>query len=87
MSLPFALATIMSNWIMIPVSIAISFAFFILNKSGVLTETPFEGRAADTPISTICRGIEIDLSEMLNTDEVPDVLPKVKGRFGVEYQN
>jgi putative membrane protein len=38
-SLPFALASVMNNWIMIPVSIAISFAFYILNKAGVITET------------------------------------------------
>ena len=84
--LPFALANIMDNWILIPISISISFAFYILNKSGVLTETPFEGRASDTPLSTICRGIEIDLLEMLDTDEVPDPLPATKGRFGVLYQ-
>ena len=61
LSLPFALASIMDNWILIPISMAISFAFYILNKSGVLTETPFEGRASDIAISTICRGIEIDM--------------------------
>ena len=87
MSLPFALATIMNNWIMIPVSILISFAFFILNKAGVLTETPFEGTAADIPLSTICRTIEIDLLEMLDSDEVPDVLPLTKGKFDVLSQS
>ena len=61
LSLPFALATIMNTWIMIPVSILISFSFFILNKAGILTETPFESTAADTPLSTICRTIEIDM--------------------------
>ncbi|MFT5779227.1 MAG: putative membrane protein [Crocinitomicaceae bacterium] len=85
-SLPFALAGIMENWIMIPMSIAISFAFFILNKSGIITETPFEGRAADTPLTTICRGIEIDLLEMLDTDEVPEPLTSTTARFGVIFQ-
>lgn len=87
LSLPFALATIMDNWIMIPVSILISFAFFILNKAGVITETPFEGIAADIPLTTICRTIEIDMLEMLDSDEVPDVLPITKGRFGVLSQS
>jgi putative membrane protein len=77
----------MNNWILIPVSVTISFAFYILNKSGVITETPFEGRAADTPLSTIVRGIEIDLLQMLDTDEVPDVQPTTKGRFGVIFQS
>lgn len=87
MSLPFALATIMDNWIMIPVSILISFAFFILNKAGILTETPFEGTAADIPLSTICRTIEIDLLEMLDSDEVPDTYPLTKGKFDVLSQS
>ena len=72
---------------MIPVSILISFSFFILNKAGILTETPFEGRAADTPLSTICRTIEIDLLEMLDSDEIPDVFPMTKGKFGVLSQS
>jgi putative membrane protein len=89
MALPFALAGIMQNWIMIPVSILISFAFFILNKSGTITEEPFEGRAADTPISSICRTIEIDMLQMLDTDaiDIPEPLPHVEGKFGVHYQS
>lgn len=86
MSLPFSLASIMDNWILIPISMAISFAFYILNKSGVLTETPFEGRAADIPITAICRGIEIDLLEMLDTDEVPEPSVNIVGKFGVVFQ-
>ena len=85
-SLPFALSTVMSNWLMIPLSIAISFAFYILNKSGVITETPFEGSASDTPLTTICRTIEIDLLQMLDTDEVPEIHPAQKGRFDVLFQ-
>ena len=87
LSLPFALATIMNTWIMIPVSILISFSFFILNKAGILTETPFESTAADTPLSTICRTIEIDMLEMLDSDEVPESLPITKGKFGVLSQS
>jgi len=87
MCLPFALIGIQQNWLMIPLSIAISFAFFILNKSGVITETPFVGGAADTPISTICRGIEIDLLEMIEADNIPEPLPPSTGRFGVEFNS
>lgn len=86
MSLPFALMGVQANWIMIPLSICISFAFFILNKSGVLTETPFVGGAADTPISTICRGIEIDLLQMIDAEDVPEPLGISTGKFGVEFQ-
>jgi putative membrane protein len=86
-SLPFALCSVMNTWLLIPLSVAISFAFYILNKSGVITETPFEGRAADTPLTTICRTIEIDLLQMLDTDEIPEIHPVTKGRFGVLFQS
>lgn len=86
LGLPFAMAEIMPNWGLIPVSILISFAFFILNKSGIITENPFRDSAADTPISTITRGIEIDLLQMLDSNDVPEGMPVVKGKFGVMYQ-
>ncbi|MFT5819715.1 MAG: putative membrane protein [Crocinitomix sp.] len=85
-SLPFALASEIHTWVMIPVSIAISFAFAMLNKSGQITENPFEGRAADTPITTIVRGIEIDLLQMLEESDLPDPEEEIKGRFGVIYK-
>lgn len=84
-SLPFALASLMDNWMMVPVSVAISFAFSMLNKTGQITETPFEGRAADTPMSTITRGIEIDMLQMLNQEELPDPVVATKTKFGVVY--
>jgi ion channel-forming bestrophin family protein len=85
-SFPFALASLMHTWVMIPVSIAVSFAFYILNKSGQITETPFVGGAADTPLTTIARGIEIDLLEMLKEDEIPEPTEEVYGKFGVVYK-
>lgn len=85
--LPFTLAGIMENWIMIPISVVISFAFSILSKTGVTTETPFEGAAADTPISTICRNIEIDLLEMIDDPNIPKPLPNSTARFGVIYKS
>ena len=54
--LPFSLVSEM-GWSAIPMSIAIAFVFTILEKSGAVTEDPFEGRAADTPITTITRNI------------------------------
>ncbi|WP_425390389.1 bestrophin family protein [Ekhidna sp.] len=82
--LPFALTTEM-GWGAIPMSIAISFVFTILEKSGAVTEDPFEGRAADTPISTITRNIEIDLLEMIDEEVIPASIEPKTGRFGVKY--
>lgn len=89
-SLPFALSSVMHEkqaWLMIPISVAISFAFTILHKAGQLTETPFEGRAADTPMSTIAQGIEIDLLEMLREEHIPTGSTDQKGKFGVIYKS
>ena len=80
--LPFALVTQM-DWAMIPISTAISFVFYILDKTGMITEVPFEGRAADTPMRTLCRGIEIDLREMIRDENIPEPLPAREVRFGV----
>ncbi|WP_420316439.1 bestrophin family protein [Ekhidna sp.] len=82
--LPFALTPEM-GWGAIPMAIAISFVFTILEKSGAVTEDPFEGRAADTPITTITRNIEIDLLEMIKSDTVPAPIEPKTGRFGVKY--
>ena len=84
-SLPFALAQIMDNWIMIPFSILISFSFFILHKAGSITENPFENAAADTPLNTICRGIEIDLLQMIDEKDIPAPEPTQITKFGVTH--
>lgn len=80
--LPFALVTQM-DWAVIPVSTAVSFVFYILDKTGMVTEVPFEGRAADTPMRSLCRTIEIDLREMINDENIPQPLPEREIRFGV----
>ncbi|MEP5614445.1 MAG: bestrophin family ion channel [Cyclobacteriaceae bacterium] len=82
--LPLALVSEM-GWGAIPMSIAISFVFTILEKAGATTEDPFEGRASDTPISTITRNIEIDLLEMLRSEAIPAPEEPKTGKFGVRY--
>ncbi|MEP1094441.1 MAG: bestrophin family ion channel [Cyclobacteriaceae bacterium] len=82
--LPLALVPEM-GWGAIPMSIAISFVFTILEKAGATTEDPFEGRASDTPISTITRNIEIDLLEMLKSKTIPAPEEPKIGKFGVRY--
>jgi putative membrane protein len=47
--------------------------FHTMNRIGRVGENPFEGSANDVPISTIARGIEIDLRQNLgeSADEIP----------------
>jgi len=82
--LPLALVSEM-GWGAIPMSIAISFVFTILEKAGATTEDPFEGRASDTPMSTITRNIEIDLLEMMGSKTIPAPEEPKTGKFGVQY--
>jgi putative membrane protein len=47
--------------------------FHTMERIGRVSENPFEGKSMDVPITTISRGIEIDLREML--DESPASIP------------
>lgn len=52
-------------WISIPFSVVVMWVFYTMNRIGRVGENPFEGSANDVPISTISRGIEIDLLQNL----------------------
>ena len=47
--------------------------FHTMERIGRASENPFEGTSLDVPITTISRGIEIELREMF--DEVPALIP------------
>ncbi|MBT8394073.1 MAG: hypothetical protein HKO81_08420 [Flavobacteriaceae bacterium] len=65
-------------WAAIPFSVIVSWIFHTMEKIGRAGENPFEGTANDVPISTISRGIEIDLRQMLDesNEEIPDQFPE-----------
>jgi ion channel-forming bestrophin family protein len=64
-------------WLSIPFSVIISWVFYTMERIGEVSENPFEGTANDIPITTMSRGIEIDLREMLDEpkDKIPEALP------------
>ncbi|MEM7456101.1 MAG: bestrophin family ion channel [Planctomycetota bacterium] len=66
-------------WIAIPVIVIIAWVFHTMQRIGTSGENPFEGSANDVPISTISRGIEIDMREMNNepASQIPEQLPTV----------
>lgn len=72
--LPLSLVHEMS-WHAIPLSVAISFVYMILDKVGDVTENPLDARSSGTPLNAICRTIEIDLLEQIEADNIPDLLP------------
>ncbi len=61
-------------WLSVPFSVVVMWVFFTMNRIGRVGENPFEGSANDVPISTIARGIEIDLRQ--NLGENQEAIPK-----------
>lgn len=61
-------------WFSIPFYVIVAWIFHTMERIGRTGENPFEGTANDVPISTIARGIEIDLLQNLGVEE--DQIPK-----------
>lgn len=66
-------------WISPIISALIIWVFFLMEKIGDYSENPFEGTYNDVPITSIARGIEIDLREMINDTDIPSVVPDENG--------
>ncbi len=64
-------------WLTVPFYVIVAWIFHTMERIGRTGENPFEGTANDVPISTIARGIEIDLRQNLgeSNDEIPDQFP------------
>ncbi|MEM8888708.1 MAG: bestrophin family ion channel [Bacteroidota bacterium] len=64
-------------WASIPFYVAVAWIFHTMERIGRTGENPFEGTSNDVPISTIARGIEIDLRQNLGEtkDEIPTQFP------------
>lgn len=64
-------------WLSIPFYVIVAWVFHTMERIGRTGENPFEGTANDVPISTISRGIEIDLRQNLGepNDEIPEQFP------------
>jgi len=57
----------------------LAFVFVTIERIGSELRDPFENHANDTPMSAICRLIEIDLRQQLGEEDVPPPLEPVKG--------
>jgi len=67
-------------WFSIPFYVAVAWVFHTMERIGRTGENPFEGSANDVPISTMARGIEIDLRQ--NMGESLEDIPK---QFHMNY--
>lgn len=54
-----------------PLLIAISSAFFLLEKSATHMQDPFENRPTDTAMTAIAKTIEINIKQLLKETEIP----------------
>ncbi|MFM9910140.1 MAG: bestrophin family protein [Chitinophagaceae bacterium] len=76
--LPFALLRDLSSlaswgvWLTIPFTLLISWVFYTMEQIGEYSENPFDNSVNDTPLTTICRNIEIDIKELLGEMELPE---------------
>lgn len=68
-----------SAWMVIPLATVVSYMFYILMRVGEFNEDPFENRYSDTPMTALCRTIEIDLREQLEEIDLPPKLEPVDG--------
>ena len=55
----------------IPITTIVVFFFMMIEGIARYLQDPFENRPADTPMTSICRTIEINLLEMVGQAEVP----------------
>lgn len=65
-------------WLAIPFCAVVSWVFYTMERIGRVGENPFEGSGNDVPISTIARGIEIDIRQQLgeSLDDIPKPFPE-----------
>jgi ion channel-forming bestrophin family protein len=77
LAIPFGLLNVYGEsetreiWAVVPLSALLIWVFFLMEKIGDYSENPFEGSYNDIPITTIARGIEIDLRQMLDDENIP----------------
>ena len=70
-------------WFSVPFTVIVSWIFHTMERIGETTENPFEGNPNDIPITTMSRGIEIDIRQMIHDD--PDLIPgPIEPQFGIQ---
>ena len=76
--LPFGLMDF-SAWFQIPLTICVSMAFFLLERTAIQMQDPFENKPTDTPMTTLSQTIELNLHQMIEEDM--DEKPPVNKEF------
>ena len=81
--LPFSLLSSVdlatTTWILVPVTVALGWVFHMIDRNGHVYAYPFDNGIYDTPMSSICNTIEIDLKEMMGDDSIPEKVVTKEG--------
>lgn len=71
-------------WFTVPFTVIVSWIFHTMERIGETTENPFEGNPNDVPITTMSRGIEIDIRQMIGDD--PNSIPEpIKSQLNIQF--
>ncbi len=70
-------------WLSVPLSAVVMWVFHTMQRIGIVGENPFEGSANDVPITTMARGIEIDLRQMID-DDPESIPPPIEIKHGTQ---
>ena len=84
--LPFGMIDVFSrsgeSWTIfmaIPATVVSFWIFWMMDRVGEYSENPFEGLSNDVPISSMARGIEIDIRQMLDETDLPPPIGAIEG--------
>ncbi|NLR90834.1 MULTISPECIES: bestrophin family protein [Flammeovirga] len=61
-------------WMTVPFTALIGSIYILMELVGDFAENPFEGLAFDTPMTSLCNTIEIDMKEMIDDPKIPEKL-------------
>lgn len=70
-------------WFSVPFTVIVSWIFHTMERIGENTENPFEGNSNDIPITTMSRGIEIDIREMIG-DDPQSIPPPIETQYDIQ---
>ena len=84
--LPFGMIDVFKNgpesWMLffaVPATVVCFWIFWLMDRVGEYSENPFEGLANDVPIRNMARGIEIDIRQMLDEEDLPPAIGPAPG--------
>ena len=67
------------GWFTVLITAALAFVYLMIETIEMSMQDPFDMEPSDTPMSSICRTIEIDLMQMMGVKKVPKPVLPVNG--------